>query len=244
MAERAGTPVAGGRAVAARRGWDWVAAGWALFRKQPRIWLAWVAVLVAIIVGLLMAHPLGGRLLLIGLGPLLMAGIASGCRELDEGRAMKFGHLFAGFGAAAGRLAAVGAICAIATVVIVLGVVSASGVDLSAFRGGQNVAAMPPAQLMAVLLAMLIILGLLTPVAMAAWFAPLLVVFHDRTATGAMRESFVASLRNIMPMLVYGVVILVLIVPATLPALLGWLILLPVLAASVYASYKDIFSAA
>ncbi|MDH5578508.1 MAG: hypothetical protein OEZ09_08600, partial [Betaproteobacteria bacterium] len=76
MAERAGTPVAGGRAVAARRGWDWVAAGWALFRKQPRIWLAWVAVLVAIIVGLLMAHPLGGRLLLIGLGPLLMAGIA------------------------------------------------------------------------------------------------------------------------------------------------------------------------
>jgi hypothetical protein len=238
------THVVGGRAVAARRGWDWVAAGWALFCKQPRTWLAWVAVLVAIILVLLMAHPLFGRLLLIGLGPLLMAGIACGCRELDEGRAMKFSHLFAGFGAAAGQLAALGAICAVATAVIVFGVVSASGVDLSAIGSGQNVAAMPPAQLMAVLLAMLVILGLLVPVAMAAWFAPLLVVFDGRRATGAMRESFVASLRNIMPMLVYGVVTLVLIVAATLPALLGWLVLLPVLAASVYTSYKDVFTTA
>lgn len=240
----AATHIAGGRAVAARRGWDWLVAGWALFCKQPRTWLAWVAVLVVVILALLMAHPYFGRLLLIGLGPLLMAGIARGCRELDEGRAMKFGHLFAGFGAAAGQLAAIGAICAVATVVIVLLVVSASGLDLAAFRGGQDVAAMPPAQLMAVLLAVLIILGLLAPVAMAAWFAPLLVVFHDAKAAGAMRESFMASLRNIMPMLVYGVVMLVLIVAATLPALLGWVVLLPVLAASVYASYKDIFIAA
>jgi uncharacterized membrane protein len=59
----------------------------------------------------------------------------------------------------------------------------------------------------------------------------------------SMKTSFVACLANIWPMLVYSLVGLVLAIVATIPFGLGWLVLGPVFAASVYASFKDIFGA-
>jgi len=47
--------------------------------------------------------------------------------------------------------------------------------------------------------------------------------------------------KNILPFLVYGLVGLALAVVATLPIMLGWLILVPVLISSTYCAYKDIF---
>jgi uncharacterized membrane protein len=76
---------------------------------------------------------------------------------------------------------------------------------------------------------------------MAVWFAPPLVVFHDLGAGEAMKSSFVACLRNVVPFLVYGVILLLLSMLASLPFGLGWLVLGPVLAGSLYTSYRDIF---
>jgi uncharacterized membrane protein len=76
---------------------------------------------------------------------------------------------------------------------------------------------------------------------MAVWFAPALVLFHDKGAVDAMKESFSGCLRNIVPFLVYGVVLLVLGLIASIPLGLGWLVLGPVLCTSFYASYKDIY---
>jgi uncharacterized membrane protein len=56
-----------------------------------------------------------------------------------------------------------------------------------------------------------------------------------------MQESFTGCLRNIVPFLVYGVVMLGLGIVACIPLMLGWLVLGPVLAASLYTSYKDIY---
>lgn len=231
-----------GKAVAARRGWDWIASGWALFRKSPLVWIAWVVLLVLLILVLLSIGAAVGRLLLILLGPAIMGGVALGCRDLDEGRPMPFKRLFAGFGAHASKHLAVGALCAGAAALIVAAVVLGTGVDLSSLRSPQDVLALSPAQLIAILLAMLIILALLIPVAMAAWFAPLLVAFAGRGPVAALRDSFAASLRNMVPMLVYGLILLPLAFAATV-SLLGWLVLLPVLLASIYTSYKDIFTA-
>jgi uncharacterized membrane protein len=91
------------------------------------------------------------------------------------------------------------------------------------------------------LLALLVMLALLLPVSMALWFAPALVVFHERSAGEAMKASFVACLRNIVPFLLYGVVAFLLAMLASLPFGLGWLVLGPVLAASLYTGYRDIF---
>ena len=56
-----------------------------------------------------------------------------------------------------------------------------------------------------------------------------------------MKLSFVGCIRNILPFLLYGVVWIGLAIVATIPFLLGWLVLGPVTVASIYASYCDIF---
>ena len=58
----------------------------------------------------------------------------------------------------------------------------------------------------------------------------------------ALKSSFSACLKNFMPFLVYGLAFLVLAVLATLPVGLGWFILIPVTQASIYASYKSLFT--
>jgi uncharacterized membrane protein len=76
---------------------------------------------------------------------------------------------------------------------------------------------------------------------MAMQFAPMLVFFHNIAPVEALKLSFRAFLVNMGPMLVYGVVLITLAVLATIPILLGWLVLLPVIFTALYASYSDIF---
>jgi uncharacterized membrane protein len=56
-----------------------------------------------------------------------------------------------------------------------------------------------------------------------------------------MRESFFACLKNILPFLVYGIVGLVLFFVSAIPLLLGWLVFGPVMTATLYTSYRDVF---
>ena len=78
---------------------------------------------------------------------------------------------------------------------------------------------------------------------MAIWFAPALVFFNNMPPLDALKASFNACLKNILAFLVYGLIVLVLMFFAALPAGLGFLVLIPVLSGSVYASYRDIFLA-
>jgi uncharacterized membrane protein len=93
------------------------------------------------------------------------------------------------------------------------------------------------------LIALLVALALLVPLLMAYWFAPALVVLRNMTAMEAMKLSFVGCLRNIWPFLVFGVIAFVLTMIAMIPFGLGMLVLVPVLNASIYLGYKDIFPA-
>ena len=81
------------------------------------------------------------------------------------------------------------------------------------------------------------------PLMMALWFAPALVLFNRMSPLGALRASFDACLKNTLPFLIYGLILMVLAFFATLPALLGYLLLIPVVSGSVYAAYRDIFLA-
>ena len=90
-------------------------------------------------------------------------------------------------------------------------------------------------------IAMLVFMALVVPVYMALWFAPALVVLQGHTPAHAMTESFRGCLKNLVPFLLYSVILFVLMIVATIPLLLGWLVLVPVLVASIYAAYQDIF---
>ena len=234
------TYVAGGRGVAAERGWDWIAAGWELFKRQAGMWIA--LVLVAFVIFVVLAFiPFVGSLASFILTPVFGAGVVIGCRAIEEGRELEIGHLFAGFKEKLGPLATVGAIYLGSAIVIALVVGLATGASIFAMMGGATPDVATPAAALTVILALLIMLALLMPVVMAVWFAPPLVVFHDKGAVEAMQESFTGCLRNIVPFLVYGVVMLGLGIVACIPLMLGWLVLGPVLAASLYTSYKDIY---
>jgi uncharacterized membrane protein len=91
------------------------------------------------------------------------------------------------------------------------------------------------------LTAVMVALGLSIPLMMAAWFAPLLVAFKDMPAVAAMKLSFLACIKNIIPLQLYTITMVVLAVIAAMPYGLGFFLLVPVLFASLYASYEDIF---
>ena len=55
-----------------------------------------------------------------------------------------------------------------------------------------------------IIVAVLVLMVVFVPLAMAVWLAPPLVVFHDFSAFQALKASFFAALRNSLPFLVYG----------------------------------------
>jgi uncharacterized membrane protein len=106
------------------------------------------------------------------------------------------------------------------------------------------------------LLPVLIMMALMLPVIMAYWFAPALVALEEVSAIEAMKLSFSACLKNILPFLVYGLAFFVigillsiaLGIISVIHAVLGilafilWMLaLIPVVTASVYTGYRDIF---
>ncbi len=233
--------VAAGRSVPAANGWKWIVEGWNLFKRQPGIWIALIVVLMVIFIVLALI-PILGSLASMVLGPVFAGGLVIGCRDLEQGGELKIEHLFAGFRERFGTLASVGLIYLAATVIIALLAGLATGAKLSGLLGGaQTDPAAVLAAAMTLLLAALIMLALMLPVVMAIWFAPALAVFHQLGAIEALKSSFAGCLKNIVPFLVYGVILLGLSIVASIPFGLGWLALGPVVAASIYTAYRDIF---
>jgi len=239
-AEGPGNFVPAGRAVAAARGWSWIAEGWALFRRQPGAWIALVIVALLIFIGMALV-PLLGSLASAVLTPVFVAGVYFGCREQDEGRSLAVSHLFAGFRERFGTLLSIGFINLGITIVVMLiaGIVTGAGM-WTLLGSGTNPEAAAGMGL-TLLLAVLVMFALLLPLFMALWFAPALALFHQQGPAEAMKGSFVACLRNILPSLVYGAIGFMLAIVASIPFGLGWLVLGPVIAGSLYASYRDIF---
>jgi len=241
-----GTFVPGGRGVGSGRGWDWIAEGWALFRAAPWMWIALLVVFFVLMLVLGVIPILGGLAMTL-LAPALFGGIMIGCRALDQGGELEMGHLFAGFKDRAGPLIGVGALYLVASIAIFVVAALLTGASLMGVLGAAAGGAQDPAALAAVfttvLLLALVILALSVPLLMAIWFAPALVVFHDLGPFEAMKQSFTGCMRNVMPFLIYGVVMLLLGIAASIPLGLGWLVLGPVTLASIYTSYRDVYLA-
>jgi hypothetical protein len=232
----------GGRAVDAGRGWTWIADGFGLFKKAPGMWIALVIVLFVILL-VLAFIPLLGAVATFLLMPLFLGGLMLGCRALEGGGELEVGHLFAGFKAHTGNLIVLGALAIGGWIIVMLPVIAivGAGAIFGMMRGDTaGVAAMGGSFMLAWLVAM----ALSIPIYMALWFAPALVVLRGLAPVAAVKESFFGCLKNIVPFLIYGIVMLVLGVLAAIPLGLGWLVLGPVAVASIYVAYRDIYGEA
>jgi hypothetical protein len=187
--------------------------------------------------------PLLGAVATFLVVPVFIGGLLLGCRALQGGGELEVGHLFAGFKEHTGNLIVLGALAIGGWIIVMLPVVAIVGVGalLAALRGdAAGIAALGGS----FMLAWLVALALSIPIYMALWFAPALVVLRGMAPIEAIKESFLGCLKNILPFLVYSIVLMVLGIVAAIPLGLGWLVLGPTLIASVYVSYRDIYGGA
>jgi len=231
----AGPYLEAGRVVPASHGYEWIAEGWRLFRRQAGIWVLLTLVFVLIFIAASLV-PFAIFLLM----PVFVGGMMLGCRKLANGDELELADLFAGFQRNAGQLVLVGLIAIVLTIgaIVVVLLMFGAGASLAVF-GGADAAALGAGALLTVLVSM----ALTLPINMAMWFAPALVALNDQKAPQAAMHSFKACLKNLVPFLIYGFILFVLAIIATIPLGLGWFVLGPVIIASVYAAYRDIFFA-
>lgn len=235
-----------GRRVRAGAGVDWVGDGWRLFRKSSLMWIVFLVLFFLIHVGLGMV-PWAGMWLGNLVSPVFMGGIALGCRSLETGGELELEHLLAGFRRNTGLLFAIGAVYVLGELALmsVFGLFAGKAFMLAVIRGDEAaIANTLPEDLLKLALGGLVTLALAVPLLAAYWFAPALAMLHDVPALEAMKASLVACLRNFLPMLVYGLVMLALLVLAVIPLGLGLLAWAPLLLATVYTSYRSVFTEA
>ena len=227
-------------------GVSWVADGFRYFRQAPFVWMV-MTVIVVLTTALLSLVPLV-FLLTFPLSILFAGGMMLGCAAIDRGEPLRVSHLFAGFQTHTGALVGLGGLYLAASVLVMLlmaGVVASF--PLPAFDKVLMAApgTLLPSQLQALMVWVVVVnllaMLLLTPVVMAVWFAPALIVLQGLDAVTAARLSLKACLVNWRPFLLYGVLAMALLLLAMLLFGLGLLVAVPVLAASVYAGWKDVF---
>jgi uncharacterized membrane protein len=239
------TLVLPGKSAAAGEGITWISQGWRLFTKAPLMWIVAILILfvLAIVVNLV---PLIGGLVFQLLNPVFAAGFVVACRSLEQGGEFELEHLFAGFKTNLANLVIVGLICMVGWIVILVVVAGVTGFGIIVAVMSGDTENMLPAIMgsgMSILIGVLVMLALMVPLLMAYWFAPALVIMHNLGPGAALKESFMGCLRNILPFLLYGIVMTVLAVIAVIPFGLGMLVWVPLAIASTYAAYREIFTA-
>ena len=240
------------RTVNASHGWRWIAQGALIFRKNPPLWVLLIAIMF---VGsrVLLAIPLVG-LIAVLVAPNFFAGLAHGAQALEQGKPLRLGYLASGFLKNAAQLITIGGVSLVGQFVMLIAMALVGGESLGDISRAVATGAATPEAIESMraaaprmVMAVLIGFGVTLPLMMAVWFAPLLVFFDDMKPLPALAASLWACLKNVLPLLIYGVAILVPLVILTPLSLamrqpdLGLWLLAPILVPSIYVSYRDLF---
>lgn len=226
------------RAVPAGNGWQWVRSAWVLFKEAPLLWF--VFLLIAMGMGFAFGMvPIVGNLAQYLFMPFLLGGIALFADGIRAGRGADIGNAFSAVPAHAQNLLILGLIYLAGSVALIVAAFlpffGLAGFGFALGRpGGFSVGS-------GLGMAMLLYFVLALPFMMATYFAPMLIVLQNKAPLDAMRLSFKACLRNILPFLVFIAAVIGLAIAATLPLLLGWFVLAPLLFATGYSTYRDVF---
>ncbi|MDD2915903.1 MAG: BPSS1780 family membrane protein [Gallionella sp.] len=229
--------------LAASQGWQWTKQGYALFIKAPLLWIVLLVICFVGVIGLSVV-PVVGEPLASLLLPTVLVGLMAGCRALQQGEELELAHLFSGFQHRTAQLVTLGGIALVGQFMI-FGVMLMLGADtlVGILMSGQPVEdpEVIGQAISGAFIAVLIGITLFSVLVMSMQFAPMLVFFNNATPMAALKLSLRAFLYNIGPMSVYGAIFISLALLASIPMMLGWLVLMPIMFASTYAAYCDIF---
>ncbi len=235
--------LSGPAACSAESGWSWISDAFSLFARNPGMWILLGIVYFGVII-IASFVPFVGSLATSLFMYVLFAGFMIACKDLEQGQELKIEHLFSGFQHKGfGQLVVCGAIVLGLSIAITAVVATFIAIFAGTAALAQNTESTFWAEGfgLVALLGVLVAMALTLPILMMTWFAPALIVFHDLPAWEAMKLSFRGCLLNIVPFLVYGLIMLVAMVVATIPLGLGWLIMVPVSIVTMYTSYKAVF---
>ena len=228
------------RDVAASRGPGWIAGGWRLFRTAPTAWIGLAAGWMAITFGLLLL-PLLGPVVANLLQPVFFASFARAAAKQQAGGRIVPRDLFAGFRRPLRPLVNIGAILLVAELAIFF-VMSLLGLPgMANAEGGQITIEEFVGELQGKEWILLVGLVLTAIVKGALWFAPAALAFRDLSTAHAIRWSVYAALSNLGAMILYGVALTIVVAAAVLPYGLGLIVAVPVMLASTYAGYAEVF---
>lgn len=223
------------RTVNAGQGLQWLVEGFNYFKQDAGIWIA-ICIVGLVIIFVLGLIPVVN--ILVGFTTYIwMGGLILGCKSQHDREPLQINHLFAGFREALVPLLILSIVLTILTWIVMALALGSAFLTLMGVGGDPNVGEMGTKFMLGVLVAM----ALIIPIAMAGWFAPALIVLHKVPVFQAMAMSFQGCLKNMVPFLLYGVVLFVLVILAIIPFGLGMLVLGPVIYASIFVAYKDIF---
>lgn len=229
--------------VSAGHGWLWIKQAFGLYKMSPLIWIA-LCVTILLLGALLGMIPVIGTLIFQLIAPALTAGLILGCDAQKQGEELEIAHLLAGFKSHGAQLITIGGIYLTGMLIIaaIVGFLGGEPLILALTAGHPDAKSIAASNLMSIgALPVLVGLALLLPLLMAYWFAPALIVFGNMSPVAAMKTSLVASSNNFAPFLVYGVITFGLLILATLPLMLGFLVMIPIAFISYYTSFQDVF---
>lgn len=227
------------RQVAAGQAWAWIVRGFELFRANPVMWIVILLIYLAIIIPISLV-PVIGSVVSTLLAPVFAAGMMWGCKALANKQDLLINHLFEGFKKNTSQLIAVGGIYLLSLLVIMVMVVMSLNKEVvELLMKGKE---LNPEQASAMMLPILFAMLFIVPILMAYWYAPVLIGLHNLKAVEAMKLSFVACLKNMLPFLLYGLIFTVILVVAIIPFGLGLIVAIPVMMTSLYTSYVDVFN--
>jgi uncharacterized membrane protein len=226
--------------VSPRRVIDWLLCGYRMFMAAPAVWAIQTAlfVVINITVGLLLL-PLA-PFIVPALFPLFCAGMVSSADRLSRSEPLKITHLFAGFRSNTTNLVVLGGGYLLGFgMVLLLSLLIGGSTTLLGYLFGKVGAFFG-----GLLMTGLLFYGLWILLLMTVWFAPALVMLGNVAPLEALILSARACMLNLPAFALLGLILYVLISLAMMPAMLGLLVLMPVIAGAVYASYRDVFGQA
>ena len=239
--------------VGAGQGVEWFKGAIQLVKANPVVFL--VNALICLIIMMVLAFiPFLGGLAIALLMPVLSAGMVWAFREQAEGRAAQIEQLFQGFKEPGriGPLLILGLPGIVAgVIVVVLTFIILGGAIMGAGMSGNNTAAAAASMGGGVGLIILISLAVYLAAAMVVVFAIPRIMFDNIEPFAALKESLGASIANILPLIVFALIMfaiyLVSMILIFIP-ILGWLALfvigLGMMALShgaLYLMYRDVF---
>jgi len=238
------------RTVEAGRGIEWIKQIIEVIKGNPVAFLV-----MGLILGVIAIIPVLGSLALLVLLPTFYAGICYAAREQDQGRQADIKHLFQGFNEP-GRIGPLVTLClpqvAAGIAIFILAVILAGGAILSGGLGGDsNPAAIFGAMGLGFVVLMLLGFAIFVAVWMMLVFAIPKVMFDGEAPFPAMKESFSAALANIVPIIVFALVLgvgfLVVAGILSLIPLIGVIaamaLLYAILGVSYYVIWRDVYGA-